>query len=128
MRTLWTPLAFGLAAWVLLAGCSKDAQEGMDAKPVNTGPVDGKVLYIRSCQSCHGPTGKGNGPRSGMLRSKMPDFTSTAWQGSRTDAQLMGLIMEGKGSMPAFKYRYQEREIEALITVVRAYGAAPTPE
>ena len=35
----------------------------------------GKRLYESSCASCHGPTGKGDGPLSGYLETKPYDLT-----------------------------------------------------
>ncbi|MEL6181011.1 MAG: c-type cytochrome [Myxococcota bacterium] len=117
----WSPLVMGIA---LCGACA------MGCEPSTTGsspdkktqavaePEDPKVLYTRSCQSCHGPTGKGNGPRSRGLRN-IPDFTAETWQQSHSDAQLLHTISEGQGSMPAFKHRYDEAQIKALIEVVR---------
>ena len=112
---LLTALAF---AW----GCDSSTAPSPDepASGAAQKPVEPRALYVRSCQSCHGPTGKGNGPRSRGLRN-IPDFTSVAWQEGRTDAQLKHTLMEGKGSMPAFKLRYEEPELEALIQVVRGF-------
>ena len=41
------------------------------------GEVDaGRELYIQYCSSCHGESGRGNGPVGAYLKIKVPDLTS----------------------------------------------------
>jgi mono/diheme cytochrome c family protein len=35
----------------------------------------GKEMYLKYCSSCHGPRGKGDGPVSRDLKTKVPDLT-----------------------------------------------------
>lgn len=52
-----------------------------------------------------------------------PDFTDQKWQQSRTDAQLMATIKEGKGKfMPAWKDKLSEGQITAVVGQIRAFG------
>lgn len=46
------------------------------AAPLSAAESDsGKELYLRYCGSCHGATGKGDGPVSRDLKTKVPDLT-----------------------------------------------------
>jgi mono/diheme cytochrome c family protein len=40
--------------------------------------MSGKDLYVRFCASCHGVTGKGDGPVAGSLNVEVPDLTLIA--------------------------------------------------
>jgi len=56
-------------------------------------------------------------------RSSIPDFTDPAWQDSRTDAQVLGGILNGRGDvMPPFDDRLKKEEARDLLAFVRAFG------
>lgn len=40
--------------------------------------MSGKDLYVRFCASCHGVTGRGDGPVAGSLKVEVPDLTLIA--------------------------------------------------
>lgn len=40
--------------------------------------MSGKELYTRFCASCHGETGRGDGPVAGTLKVEVPDLTMIA--------------------------------------------------
>jgi mono/diheme cytochrome c family protein len=55
----------------------------------------------------------------------IPDFTSRAWQESRTNPQLNVSILEGKGTlMPAFRGRVNEQQALDLAAYIRSFGPA----
>lgn len=96
------------------------------AKPLDAGPAAGlstaelaEMAWKNQCTSCHGPTGRGDGPQAPMLHP--PDFGSKEWQAQHTDAELAASIANGKNKMP--KFGLPERVIGALVARVRA--AAP---
>lgn len=41
-------------------------------------PVDGRTAYMENCSSCHGPSGKGDGPMARELATAPPDLTTIA--------------------------------------------------
>jgi hypothetical protein len=56
-------------------------------------------LYNRYCIRCHGVDGRGVWDMPGV-----PDFTNARWQTSRSDNQLVRIILEGRGAvMPPFR-------------------------
>lgn len=71
------------------------------------------------CASCHGVTGKGDGPDKDKLVTDLPDFTSAdVWDaGART--RMTRVIRTGNApDMPAFGDRMTEEEITALIDFI----------
>ncbi|MEK7401300.1 MAG: cytochrome c/FTR1 family iron permease [Gemmatimonadota bacterium] len=57
--------------------------------------AEGEGLYMRSCVSCHGALGAGDGALARTL-SRMPqEIGSIAWQAARTDLQLLTVMREG---------------------------------
>jgi len=64
--------------------------------------VAGEKIYKLRCTPCHGPQGKGDGPLGKSLNPKPRDHTDAAYMHSRTDAELIGVITNGKGAMPAW--------------------------
>lgn len=61
----------------------------------------GKTLYAASCASCHGTTGKGDGPVGASLRPKPTDLIASGK--NQTAGEIFWKITEGKGPMPGWK-------------------------
>lgn len=101
----------------------------LDAPDAPAAPEQGgeeraaRALWNVSCASCHGPGGRGDGPQP-PPGAQLPDFASAAFQGARTDAQLVQSIREGRGLMPAFGKQLNDDGIAALVKVVRSFGPA----
>jgi len=55
--------------------------------------AEAKDLYSDNCASCHGPSGKGDGPAGKMLQPAPADF-ATALKG-KTDDYIKKVIKEG---------------------------------
>lgn len=62
----------------------------------------GKQMYVRHCRSCHGITGKGEGPRAPKLTHSIGDFTTAAFQ-KETDGAIFYKMTEGHDEMPSFR-------------------------
>jgi mono/diheme cytochrome c family protein len=58
----------------------------------------GRVLYVEHCASCHGASGRGDGPAAGSLRNQPSDLTRYAQKngGVFPSEQLRGVI-DGRG-------------------------------
>lgn len=83
---------------------------------------DGAALYSQNCGACHGKGGKGDGAAAAALNPKPTNLADTAFQASRTDAQLTEAITGGKGTMPGFA-RLGDDAVKALVAYVRSLGA-----
>jgi high-affinity iron transporter len=62
----------------------------------------GKTVYDTNCSSCHGPTGKGDGPVGQALNPKPRDFSTGDFKfdtdndgQTGSDADLNGVIVKG---------------------------------
>jgi ubiquinol-cytochrome c reductase cytochrome b subunit len=91
------------------------------------GPIqrtDVARLYNDRCLACHGVDGTGSQVRPAMAR--IPDFTSLAWQLSKTDLDLIHQIREGSPPlMPAYRDQLGDAQVLALAVYVRAFSVAP---
>ena len=70
--------------------------------------------YNRYCIRCHGVDGRGV-----WDIPDVPDFTDPRWQASRSDAQIVNILMEGRGAvMPTFR---------GTLTLEESWAMAPLP-
>jgi cytochrome c6 len=76
----------------------------------------GAALFKAKCAPCHGPDGKGETSMGKVL--KVRDLSSPEVQ-KQSDAELTGLIENGKGKMPAYKAKLSERDIKELVSYIR---------
>ncbi len=80
---------------------------------------DGKALYAKHCQSCHGKTGLGDGTKASQLKTEPGDFSKSAFQG-QSDGSLYYKIAEGRDDMPSFKKKMTEaNDIWNVVNYVR---------
>ena len=57
----------------------------------------GKQLFARYCASCHGATGRGDGPVAKSLRPEVPDLTRFAQRhGDFFDRDLVERVIDGR--------------------------------
>ena len=88
---------------VVFIGCGRNQR--MDA------------LYAQRCLSCHGPSGRGDGPMAANLPVGTPDFRDTVQR--KSNGQIRRIIAEGRGVMPAFEPALRPSEINDLLQMVR---------
>ncbi len=80
---------------------------------------NGKALYAKHCQSCHGKTGLGDGTKASELKTEPGDFSKASFQ-SQSDGSIFYKISEGRDDMPSFKKKMPEsNEIWDLVNFVR---------
>ena len=84
----------------------------------------GKQLYQRECENCHGKTGLGDGPEAADLDKKVPDFTNAdMW--AQTDGAIRWKIRAGRRPMPSFKKMLSKDEIWHVTNYLRqSFGSA----
>jgi hypothetical protein len=74
-------------------------------------------LYNRYCIRCHGVDGRGVWDIPGI-----PDFTDIRWQNYRTDAEIVRIIIEGRGAvMPQFRGALALDEAWGLAHYLRSF-------
>jgi mono/diheme cytochrome c family protein len=113
-----------------LASLPGEAPDGaMPAMPPaapSTGTPDGPTLYARWCASCHGTTGRGDGPNASNLPVKPAAHGAREAMSARPDDSLFdtiaggGAIMNRSPRMPAFGATLSPAEIRALVRHIRS--------
>lgn len=76
----------------------------------------GKAVYEKSCVGCHGKDGKGNPAMAKVLGEKGLDLTSKE-PTQKSDEELLKIIVEGAGKMPAQKSLSKDEQKQVLAYV-----------
>lgn len=112
--TLWA-LALGLSAVLLMAARAAQAAD----------VEEGKKLYGQFCSSCHGQSGKGDGPAAAALNPKPRDHTDRAYMSKLSDEDLLKVIKNGGASigksplMPPWSASLKDDQIKDVIAYIR---------
>ena len=69
----------------------------------------GKALYDKNCAGCHGADGKGNPAMAKIIGDKGLNITGKD-VAKKSDADLLKLVAEGAGKMPASKLSKDEQK------------------
>jgi mono/diheme cytochrome c family protein len=100
---------------------------GAPENPVEADDVSisrGKTLFTINCAMCHGETGEGNGPVSGLIENKPANLTSIITQ-SKTDGALFTTITNGvDGRMPSMVENLTVRDRWDVINYIRTLEAS----
>ena len=119
MRSFAPLVAVWLALVTLLAA------QGANAVPSTPKSIaDGANVYNRSCASCHGKTGQGDGPAAKQLTPPPSNLADGEWKHGTSDAEIFTVIRNGvpKTAMKGFAYKMTEHEIWDVINYVRSIG------
>ncbi len=81
----------------------------------------GKTVYKSKCIDCHGPKGKGDGPKSADLDKNPQDFTKAEFQ-RQSDGSIFWKITEGRKPMPAFKNELSKDQRWQVVLYLRTLG------
>ncbi|MBI5209879.1 MAG: cytochrome c [Elusimicrobia bacterium] len=115
------------------------ASKGYESAPVDPKTVlapgpglldEGRALFERQCASCHGASGKGDGPAAGTLKPPPRDLTSAGgWKNGPTLSGIFKTLSAGlAGSSMASFDHLPARDRMALVHLVRSYAAFPLPK
>jgi cbb3-type cytochrome c oxidase subunit III len=95
-------------------------------KPSYTGvAAQGAQLFTQYCWTCHGATGKGDGPLAKVYQPRPRDLTDATYVASRTDHDLYNAISRGgpavdrSSAMPAWGQTLKPEEIWDLVAYIR---------
>ena len=80
----------------------------------------GKELYAAECLSCHGTTGKGDGPGIKDLEKKPEDLSLPKTQ-DQSDGALFWKISEGRKPMPAMTEKWNENQRWDVVNYIRTF-------
>jgi mono/diheme cytochrome c family protein len=80
---------------------------------------NGKELWIKNCQSCHGKSGHGDGPKAAQLKTEPGNLSSPDEQ-KQSDGSFFYKISEGREDMPSFKKKIpDEEDIWSIVNYLR---------
>lgn len=107
-----------LDAHTLSSDIPKEAKERKNPLPHEEAVIKkGKGLYTDRCLSCHGSSGKGDGPAAASLEHRPPDLTRVLI--GQTDGALLWKIGRGGGAMPSYETSLTEEERWQTIHYLR---------
>ena len=78
----------------------------------------GADLYKSKCATCHGAAGGGDTAMGKNL--KLADLGSADVQ-KMSDADLAGIITNGKGKMPAYKGKLTDAQVNDVVKYIRGF-------
>ena len=96
---------FALSAWAT-AACSAEAKGG-------------KATYDKLCVSCHGADGKGNPAMTKVFGEKTLNI-ATKETSKKKDEELLKVITEGRGKMPASGKDLSKQEQKEVLEHMRS--------
>ena len=79
----------------------------------------GKAVYEKSCVGCHGADGKGNAAMAKVLGEKGLNIAGKDTQ-AKKDAELLKVIVEGAGKMPASGKSLKPQEQKEVLSYTRS--------
>lgn len=83
-------------------------------------PEVGKSIYLKSCASCHGPNGKGDGVMTNVLDMHPADHSKSGKMAGMSNERLLKTVREGaNGYMPAWKGILGEEDIRSVVGYIR---------
>ena len=71
----------------------------------------GRTVYAKLCAECHGPAGRGDGPKASRTWPAPSDLSLSA---AHPAGEIAWKIETGRGDMPAFKDKLAPSDIWAL--------------
>jgi len=79
--------------------------------------ADGAAIFKAKCAMCHGPNGDAS---TGMAKTMGLKPLSSADVQKTSEADMVTLVTNGKGKMPASKGKLTDEEITAVVKYVKS--------
>ena len=114
-------LAIVIAGAGVMTSRDLAAQESPDAG-------QGRAVYERHCQSCHGADGRGDGPAGESLKIRPADFQRPK-SFLKSDEELLRTVEHGVVFSPMHSWRGQlsDREMEDVVAYIRYLSQGRRP-
>jgi mono/diheme cytochrome c family protein len=121
-------VAGGAAALGLLQKRASPPPAAIAADPLLS---EGHAVFQARCVSCHGPTGRGDGPIArGLAGPPVGDLTDADWKHGDRPEQVRAVVAAGvrDTAMPGWKETLGDRELRAVTAYVYHLAHRPVPE
>jgi mono/diheme cytochrome c family protein len=86
----------------------------------------GARIFAANCVTCHGASGKGDGPLAKGLDPKPANLAAMATQHS--DGDFAWKVAHGRGAMPAWKDILSQEEIWHTVNYIKSLGSPTQPQ
>jgi cytochrome c oxidase cbb3-type subunit III len=92
--------------------------------------VRGREVYLDRCASCHGPTGKGDGPTAKTLKGPpVGNLTDAQWKHGDKPGDVLDVILNGvrDTQMPGWGHYLAPADAKAVAAYVYHLGGRAVP-
>jgi mono/diheme cytochrome c family protein len=99
---------------------------GMGQSVLAADVAAGEAKFKQLCASCHGASGKSDGPISAAMQPKPADMSSSDWQSSVDDDYLIKIIRDGGPSvgkspmMSAWGHALKGEDLDNVVAYIRS--------
>lgn len=120
-------VAAGSLVWTVFASRPAVPASAAESRDVKAG----QALSLQYCASCHGNTGRGDGPSGAGFATKPSDLTDGRLMNSLPDEFLFNVILRGGPAegltpgMPPFSGYLSEAQTQQVILYLRAIASPP---
>jgi cytochrome c oxidase cbb3-type subunit 3 len=93
--------------------------------------VEGRSVYLARCLSCHGESGRGDGPiAKGLAGPPVGDLTDADWKHGDRPNQVFAVVAQGvrDTAMPPWNTALGDRELRGVTAYVYYLAGRPVPE
>jgi cytochrome c oxidase cbb3-type subunit 3 len=92
--------------------------------------VEGRELYLSRCVSCHGQSGRGDGPTAAILAGPKPgNLTDREWKHGDDPEKVVRVVARGvpNTAMPGWLGTFSEPQVRAVAAYVYWLGGRTVP-
>ena len=82
----------------------------------------GAKLYVSNCLTCHGASGKGDGPGAAALEKRPADLGARIRATGEKDGELFWKISEGRAPMVTWKTSLSETQRWELVNYIKTFA------
>jgi cytochrome c oxidase cbb3-type subunit III len=118
----------GILAYVFLGRRDEPVPKAIASDPLL---VRGREIYLDRCNSCHGPTGQGDGPLAKGLTGPPPrNLAVDPWKYGDRPEQVLTVLSDGvkDAQMPSFSSTYSPDDLKAVAAYVYQIAGKSVPD
>lgn len=111
------------------AGAQAGTQPAGAAGDESPAMAEAKQIFAIRCVTCHGQSGRGDGPVAMRLNPRPRDYSDEEWQASVTDEQIKKVIVEGGPAVgksvlmaPSPDLGQKPEVLDAMVKLIRSFA------